>query len=775
MSDIALLREQVARRSDLSGSERRALLSAACDAWLTEVFDTAVRTTGSDRSDFCLVAVGGYGRSELTSASDLDLLLLHTTTASTGQAFAEALWYPIWDSGMKLDHSVRTVAEARRLAHDDVKVVLGLLDARAVAGNVELVTTLRSGVLSDWRSQAASRLDTLHAMVRERRARSGDLSQLLEPDLKASYGGLRDVVVLRAVAASWVVDVPHTGWEESAQFLLDVRDALHQVTPRDRLLMQEQDGIAAMLGMRDADELLHQVYLAARDIAYASDVTWYRVERTTKKTSRFKIRTLSATTRERVPLAEGVVVHDGEVVLAREATPARDSGLALRVCAAAAQAGLLVSPHTMERLAGESSGLPAVWPREVRESWISLLGAGASAVPILEAMDQVGILGTLIPGWEQVRSAPQRNAIHQFTVDRHLIETAAAASAMTRMVTRPDLLLVASFLHDIGKGRGGDHSDVGADMAAELVPMMGFSAADTQIVVDLVRHHLLLADTATRRDLEDPATVRLVTSAIGDHDVLDLLHALTRADSLATGPAVQSQWRERLIGELVSRTHVALVDPTACAGAGTGAGTGTARSPRQERALAESGIVVACEPHGDGQVITVGAPDRIGLLAHVAGVLSIHRLQIRGARVSTVGERAAQEWFVRPLFGPAPDPSVLAGDISRAIDGTLDVGARLAARELPPQRGDVPSPMVLVHEDADRHTVLEVRAHDEPGLLHRVASAISAADATVQGAMVDTLGSEVIDSFFLTDHFGGSLSANHALAVRTTVEAALSP
>lgn len=765
MTPRAVLREQVARRSDLSGSERRALLSAGCDTWLTQVFDAAVEQTGSSRSDFCLVAVGGYGRSELSEASDLDLLLLHTTTASTADAFANALWYPVWDSGFDLDHSVRTVAEARRLAHDDVKVVLGLLDARGIAGNVELVTTLRAGVLSDWRAHAASRLGELQTMVRERRARSGDLSQLLEPDLKASYGGLRDVVVLRALAASWVVDVPHTGWEESAQFLLDVRDALHQVTPRDRLLMQEHDGIAAQLGMRDADELLRRVYLAARDIAYASDVTWYRADRATRRTSRFAIRSRTPA-RDRVPLAEGVVVQGGEVLLAREAEPARDPGLTLRLCAAAAQAGLPVAPHALERLAAESAPLPAAWPREVRESWVSLLGAGASAVPILEALDQVGILSVLIPGWEQVRSAPQRNPIHQFTVDRHLIETAAAASGMTRLVSRPDLLLVAAFLHDIGKGRGGDHSMVGADMASALVPMMGFSQADTDIVVDLVRHHLLLADTATRRDLEDPATVRLVTSAIGDHDVLDLLHALTRADSMATGPAVQSEWRDRLIGELVSRSHLSLAGPVPVAEPGN--------SPRQERALREEGVFVSSEAHDDGLVITVGAPDRIGLLAHVAGVLSIHRLQIRGAGLRTVGERAVQEWFVRPLFGTAPDPSVMAGDVSRAIDGTLDVAARLAAREMPPRRGDVPRPVVLVHEDADRHTVLEVRAHDEPGLLHTVASAISASDATVHGAKVDTLGSEVIDSFFLTDRSGAPLSADHASAVRTTVEAALS-
>ena len=222
------------------------------------------------------------------SGSDLDLLLLHKAGAPEAARVAEALWYPIWDSGLRLDHSVRTVSEARRLASEDIKVVLGLLDARVVAGDAALAEQLQGAVLSDWRAMADKRLPDLQALVMDRRQKFGEASQLLEPDLKESYGGLRDATVLAGVAASWVTDVPHQGWQDSVAFLLDVRDALHRVSGRsgDRLVMQEQEAVAVeLVGVPDADALLRAVYDSARNIAYASDVTWYRVDRLARGTA----------------------------------------------------------------------------------------------------------------------------------------------------------------------------------------------------------------------------------------------------------------------------------------------------------------------------------------------------------------------------------------------------------------------------------------------------------------------------------------------------------
>ena len=770
-------RLHIARRSDLSGSERRALLTASTDDWLRGVFSQALEGQGVDRSDFCLVAVGGYGRSEMSLRSDIDVVLLHDAGARRVEEVSTALWYPIWDSGVSLDHAVRTVPQARRLAQEDFKVLLGLIDARPVAGNAALAETLRSSVLGDWRAGVANRLGELHESVLERRERVGDLAQLLEPELKEAYGGLRDAVVLRALAASWVVDVPRTTWPASASVLLDIRDVLHVRGQGNRLTMQEQDDVAAQLSesmpeVQDADDVLRAVYFAGRDIAFASDVAWYRALRTMRSPSSLVPRAIRRLGRrsssgqpERTPLAEGVVVSEGEVSLARGASPESDPGLAVRAAAAAAQASVILAPATLERFSAVDSPI-SPWSAEMRESFVSLLGAGRPCVAVFEALDQSGILERWIPEWSAVRSLPQRNAIHEYTVDRHLLMTAVHASERTRDVDRPDLLLAGAFLHDIGKGFPGDHSEVGAPIARGIAIRMGFDESDASVIETLVRHHLLLPDVATRRDLDDPSTIETVTALIPNVRTLELLHALTWADAEATGPSVRTAWRRQLIFELVARCRAhlrgeAIVPPS--------------DSPQLRAALDETGETsVRLIPTEDGCSIVVSTDDRIGLLSKVAGVLSLHRLQIRGARVRSEGTRAAQEWFVRPLFGDAPDERSIAADVRAAITGDLDIADRLHRRARESSFTHLgAAPKVLVDRSPATHTVIEVRAHDEPGLLYRITAALVAADTVVTGAKIDTLGSEVVDAFFLTDRLGAPLGEDHAEAVRTAVQTAL--
>jgi [protein-PII] uridylyltransferase len=767
--EFASARNEVACRPGLTGPGRRAALTELTDEWLAEVFAGAM---ASVNDPFCLVAVGGYGRGELTVGSDIDLLLLHKSSASEAARAAEALWYPVWDTGVPLDHSVRTVSEARRLASDDVKVVLGLLDARVVAGDAALAEQLQGAVLGDWRAMGDRRLPELRDLVIERRQRFGEASQLLEPDLKEAYGGLRDATILRGVVASWVTDVPHNGWQDSVGFLLDVRDALHRVSGRrsDTLVMQEQDAVAVeLVGVPDADALLRAVYDSARNIAYASDVTWHRVDRLARSRQKSSFRPLRRRTANRLPLAEGVVMQDGEVVLALEAKPSHDEGLLLRAAAAAAQAGLPLSPHTVERLASEGIDPGVPWSRSVRESFVALLGSGPSMVAVWESLDQTGVITRLIPGWDVVRSAPQRNALHKYTVDRHLVETAVQASALTRNVDRPDLLLVGALLHDIGKARGGDHSEVGARIAADLATRMGFDEDETAVIVALVRHHLLLPDTATRRDLEDPDVIDEVARVLGRVDVVDLLHELTIADSLATGPTVCSDWRFGLINDLAERVRSSM--------AGRPLPEPPDLTEHQEVALRQAGVWVLMDVRDATCVVTVAAPDRVGLLSLVAGVLSLNRLNVLAARVMTVGDRAVQEWTVRPSFGDPPLIEQLSDDIRRAVDGTYDVADRLARRDADYARtppAGYPEPLVAVFPGGSRGlTIVEVRAHDAPGLLYRVTRAVAAADATIVGAKVSTLGADAVDVFFVTDRMGAPLTDDRMAALRVTVLSSL--
>lgn len=795
-SGYAAARLRLLQEGARSGPPRRAALAELTDDWLTGLF-----TAGSEGlRGVSLVAVGGYGRGELSPRSDLDLLLLHDGSDSGSvAALADRIWYPIWDLGLALDHSVRTPAEARKTAGEDLKVQLGLLDARHIAGDLGLTAGLRTAVLADWRNQAPKRLPELQELCAERAERQGELQYLLEPDLKEARGGLRDATALRAVAASWLADAPREGLADARRRLLDVRDALHLTTGRatDRLALQEQDQVAAELGLLDADTLLRQVYEAARVVSYASDVTWREVGRVLRSRAvRPRLRAMlggGKPTAERSPLAEGVVEQDGEVVLARAARPERDPVLPLRAAAAAAQAGLPLSLHAVRRMAAVARPLPTPWPAEAREQLVTLLGSGRPTIEVWEALEAEGLITRLLPDWERVRCRPQRNAVHIWTVDRHLIETAVRASELARRVGRPDLLLVASLLHDIGKGWPGDHSVAGEIIARDVAARIGFDRADVAVLATLVRHHLLLIDTATRRDLEDPATVRSVAEAVGSQGTLELLHALTEADALATGPAAWSSWRGSLVADLVKRVGAVL------AGDAPEEPEAAAPTAEQERLAIESfrtgGPVLALraqteppteeEPSGDpeplGVELLIAVPDQPGVLPAVAGVLAMHRLTVRTAELRAFdlpdgveGSVLLLNWRVAAEYGSLPQAARLRADLVRALDGSLDIAARLAERDAayPRRRGTIaPPPRVTVASAASRHaTVIEVRAHDAPGLLHRIGRALEDASVRVRSMHVSTLGANAVDAFYVTGHKGAPLPGEEAVSVARGLE-----
>ncbi|WP_418959366.1 [protein-PII] uridylyltransferase [Streptomyces tritici] len=795
----AAARLRLLTEKEQSGPLRRAALARLTDDWLSGLFAAAAPPRGT-----ALVAVGGYGRGELSPRSDLDLLLLHDGSADPADvaALADRIWYPVWDLGLALDHSVRTPAEARKTAGEDLKVQLGLLDARPLAGDHALAAALRTAVLADWRNQATERLPELDALCRERAERAGELQYLLEPDLKEARGGLRDATALRAVAASWVADAPREGLDGARRRLLDARDALHLTTGRatDRLALQEQDAVAERLGLLDADTLLREVYEAARVVSYASDVTWREVGRVLRaRSARPRLRGLLGRGGpkppvERTPLAEGVVEMDGEAVLALTAKPDRDPVLPLRAAAAAAQSGLPISLHAVRRLAAAGAPLPVPWPAEAREELVTLLGAGEATVPVWEALEAEGLITRLLPDWERVRCRPQRNPVHTWTVDRHLVETAVRASSLTRRVGRPDLLLVAALLHDIGKGWPGDHSVAGETIARDLAARIGFDRADVAVLATVVRHHLLLVETATRRDLDDPATVRSVADAVGTVGTLELLHALTEADALATGPAAWSSWRASLVADLVKRVGAVL------AGEPVAEPEPAAPSAEQERLAIEAlrtgepVLTLRTEPGEDsgepeplGVELLIAVPDQPGVLPAAAGVLALHRLTVRAADLRALdlphelgGTGTAVlllNWRVAAEYGSLPQAARLRADLVRALDGTLDIPARLAEREAayPRRRGlQAPPPRVTVAPAASRHaTVIEVRAQDAPGLLHRIGRALEGAAVRVRSAHVSTLGANAVDTLYVTRPDGSPLADEEAVDVAQALEGAL--
>jgi [protein-PII] uridylyltransferase len=354
-------------------------------------------------------------------------------------------------------------------------------------------------------------------------------------------------------------------------------------------------------------------------------------------------------------------------------------------------------------------------------------------IPVWEACDRYGLVGGWIPEWIRLSGLPQHNPVHRYTVDRHLVQAAAEAAAFAREVARPDLLVLASFLHDVGKGLPGDHSKAGAPVAAAIAAAIGLPGPDVAMVGKLVRHHLLLPDVATRRDLADPVTIRQVAQAVGDVPTLELLYGLTRADAAATGPGAWSEWKGRLVAQLVQRVRATLdtgeVPP----------------APTPDAALVAGPLPAV---HVNGERVAVAATDRRGLLAAVAGCLALHRLDVVTADISTVDGRALAQFAVQTRYGSLPDPVDLGADLRRAALGQLP--EKLARRAGTGRKADVAARVMWHHDVATDADVLELRAADAPGLLFRVARALEEAGADVRAARISTLGGDVVDAFYLT-------------------------
>ncbi len=729
------------------------------DSFLRSLFGTAA----GGRDGVSLVALGGYGRRELSLQSDLDVLLLHDGLGDIA-TIADRIWYPIWDTGVKLGHAVRTPKEALALAGDDLDSATALLQARHLAGDAALTEGLITKLRELWVKRSKRLLPELADRVRERHERAGEVAFLLEPDLKEGRGGLRDVQSLHwaseAKALLWEGD--DAALDEAYRVLLDARVELHRRTgrPGDVLLLQEQDGVADALGYASADDLMQAVASAARTIAFRSDDTWRRVE----SSLRGPIGRIARRDRE---LAPGIVLRDGEVYLAAGADTS-DPVLPLRVVGHAAAEDASVHRSALDALEA-APPMPEPWPDEGRAALVRALGAGRAIIAHLESMDQHGLLTKVLPEWEAVRSKPQRNAYHTFTVDRHLCEAASNAAALAPRVGRPDLLLIGTWLHDIGKGYPGDHTVVGMEMVADIGRRMGFDADDVRVLVTMVEHHLLLPDVATRRDLDDPEVIDRVAAQLGTVEKLRLLHALTEADSLATGPAAWGPWKAELVDTLVRRVEHVL------GGGAVDDVTDEFPTDAQLARLAQGVRVV----EGEGETLTVVDVDRPGLFSRVAGVLALHGLGVLEANIATIDGRALEVLTVQSSFGPTFSWEKVLADVELALDGRLAVKARLAERakayrSARPVLGT--EPKVEFHlDDSSTATVVEVHAPDSVGVLHRITAAIADLDLDIVRARVHTMADEVVDSFYVQDATGAKLHESMLSELRKAILHAVTP
>ena len=501
-----------------------------------------------------LIALGGYGRGMLSPGSDVDLLILHDAARSSDvSAVAERLLYPLWDAGLSVGHAVRTADECIAVAAERLDAATAMLDGRVVAGSAPEWAVVRSAVLGPIREDPRTFAERLVSDREARRDRFGSVSSLLEPDLKEGVGGLRDVHALGWLEVAVGRPLEESGTlreaerrvvDEAEEFLVRSRGALHLETGRgsDRLLLELQPSIAADLGYADepglpaVDGLMRSVFEHARQVEHVSASAFDRFLRETFEEAPVE------------PTPEGVLRAFGAVSAAQGVMPA-------------------ASLDAMSRAAITDDP----WSEGVRDAFLELLRSGPGSVRGLETLDRIGLLERYLPAWRAVRCRPQRDPYHRSSVDVHLLASLAGIGSLLAepaddpLVSRAvegvqdrDALLLGAFLHDIGKTGEGNHVAVGTRIAAETLEHMGVSRPTADLVLFLVAEHLLLSDTATRRDLEDERLVLSVADRIGDLERLSALlsahdrrrrgHGTARLDAVAHGarPGTGRQGASRL-------------------------------------------------------------------------------------------------------------------------------------------------------------------------------------------------------------------------------------
>src|SRR6201997_208273 len=780
-SDLPGAREALLARGarELDSAALRAAWGELHESWLIA---KATEIGITDGSGFSIVATGSLGRRELVPYSDLDLLLLHDgMPADEVRQVADQLWYPLWDANIRLDHSVRTVAETLRVAGADVSAGLAMLDARHIAGDEQLSARLIEGVRGQWRTGIRSLFGELVEETHARWPRVGEIAHRAEPDLKLGRGGLRDLQLLDALAIAQLADRLTVGRPENPLgsltdahlTLLNVRTELHRVSGRghDLVLAQFADEISAALHTGDRFDLSRTLSDAGRTVSYRVDAALRTAGNALPRRGISAIRR-----RPRRPLDEGVVEYDGEVVLARDARPQDDPMLVLRVAAASASTGLPIAVATLSRLADSAADLPTPWPREALDLLLVLLAAGPDTVAVIETLDRTGLWVRLFPEWAAIRDLPPRDVIHIWTVDRHSAEVVSRARIFTTRVARPDLLLLAALVHDLGKGQGVDHSVLGAELINRIGPRLGMWPSDIELLAKLVRHHLLLSIVATRQDLNDPQTIATVCEALdGDPVLLEVLHALTEADSLATGPGVWSDWKASLVADLVRRSRMAM--------SGEPLPHADPLDPEYLSLAADRKVHVELRPGSSQRLyhVVVIAPDQRGLLSKAAGVLALNSLRVHSASVNIHEGSAISEFVVSPHFGSPPAAGLLRQQLVGALDGEVDVLAKLEQRDStqdPKPVGEAPTavpvhrstapPRILWLEGAPDRSLVEVRASDRTGLLALLTGALEHAGADIDWAKVTTLGSMVDDVFCVSlpdDADARTVVERHLLAV----------
>ena len=575
-------------RTELAMSCLRQLWDEACEA-----VSFAVPASGIG-----FAAVGSLARGQIGPSSDLDLVIIyddHTMNDAQLNELANKLWYPLWDSGLDLDHSIRTRSQCEEVTDHDLPAAMGWLDVKPIAGDAELITRTAASILERWRKAARKRLPELLDSAKARLNEFARMQYVNQPDIKEARGGLRDSVLVSALAASWLADRPHGAYDDAVERLLDVRDCIHLVANKDTnlLLAPYQAPVATMLGLADPtwpeeeraayaiDDLQTLLARIGRRISFALDSTASRAEHSlTHEKPRFaffQMFSQRAGGKREAPqfdvVAPGIAKHEGELVLAPGADPAVDAKLALRMAVAAGELGMPINPATLVNL----KRCPIhdnQWDDESRELFVRLLACGENLIKVWESIDFVDIPGRWMPEWLGIRNRPSVSAAHRYTIDRHMVEVVSRLGRQMPSGGEYDdehywALLLAGITHDIGKRAFvKDHAAEGARHVPVILTRMGYAPEIVAWATTLVREHLTLSEFAMGKDPHDPAVANELADRLGhDRLLLDMLFDLTRADSSSLGATAEetiskkygwSKWREQLVRGMYAAARAAM-------------------------------------------------------------------------------------------------------------------------------------------------------------------------------------------------------------------------
>ena len=853
----------------MAGVEAAQRLSALTDGAVRVLFAHAAAEIGNGaplQDRVAVTATGGYGRSMLAPFSDIDLLFLtpDEPAAATLQA-VEYMLYFMWDLGLKVGHATRSVAQCMADAESDLTIRTSLLDARLLTGDADLFQEFRTTFASAGEaSGAASFVAGKQAERVARHRRFGESAFLVEPNIKEGRGGLRDLQtqywMVRAAYGQFTPNELVHGkigllepqelrrMRRSWDFLWTVRFHMHYISGRaeDRLTFDLQPVVGARMGytrhgVQDGVErFMRHYFLTARDVTRLTLVLEPVVVRYAQGEPAIQVET------DRALLDAGYVLADGQIMPGRPDDFAVEPVRMLRMLRLARQRRLSLHPLAIRALIRhERRAVELRGNAEAGEIFLDLLcGQNPDGKPDgarwLSILNETGIIGRMLPDWARVVGQMQFDTYHIFTVDEHTIEAvrilnslergkltdvAPVASGIIEDLQSRRALYMAMLLHDIAKGRGGDHSILGADIATQVGPQFGLTVEETETVSWLVLHHLLLSQTAFKRDIDDPKTIFDIAEAIQSPERLKLLLVLTVADMRAVSSKVWNGWKATLLRELyarvaevlagglstterdvrVKRARAAADEILVAAGWNDAdraffAGLGYpgywlsfdpdthVRHARMVRDAEARGapLTVVTEPSHARAVteITVYATDHPGLFSRIAGALAVAGASIVDARIHTMTNGSALDTFwVQDAAGGAFDQphriAKLSVLVEQALSGHLRldseipklgealIGRRMRAIHVPPR-------VVVDNRASNNYTVVEVNGRDRPGLLHDVTSAISQQGLQIGSAHVTTYGVRAVDVFYVKDVFGLKIENERKLAgLRDALLAAL--